>query len=448
VARPAKLSDPMAGHSSRVFPVTYEQEAIWLEDAMDPASSIYLVAWVVRLRGTVDTGAVEWTISQIVARHPALYSGLEFDGERIVQVMPEDHAVVVERLGRPDLDLDRALEQLVQRPLDLRVSPLRVTLLELAADDFVLIIQLHHVVVDDWSMAILEREFQEFYCARIAGRAARLPPLPLLPGEHAAAQRSAGIDPSVRTYWRERLRDAPTESTVPADQQSPRRGSPGEVIQFRIDAALGVGLRTMARRSRATAFTVLAAAVTVLLYAYNGSADQVLGTVVSRRGSAGVDQMFTCLAGIMPMRQSVRAEEGFGALVASTKQVVTGVIAHRDIPFSVVLRELKWRRSFGRPPLCQVVLVVDDVPRGSLELPGVTTERLYPHSGISLADLVISLLVDGDGYRGRLIYASDLFHPQTAERIATDLCALLAAGVAQPDLPLADVIAAVTPDRH
>lgn len=438
----------MAGDSSRVFPVTYEQEAIWLHDRRDPASSIYLESWVCRLRGAVDTSAVEWSISQIVARHPALHSGIEFDGEQLVQIARADHATVVERLGRPDLALDRALEQLVRRPLDVRASPLRPTLLELAPDDVVLVIQFHHLVVDDWALAILEREFQEFYCARVAGRAARLAPLPLPPGEYAAAQRTAGIAPSLVAYWRECLRDAPVESTVPADRPPPERpGSQGGLIRFPIDAALAGRLRAMARRSRVTPFTLLAAVVTALLCAYNGSYDQVLGTTVSRRGQAGLDQMITCLTGLMPLRQRVRAEEGFGALVASTKQVVTGTVAHRDIPFSIMLRELGWPRNFSRPPLCQVVLVVDDVPRRPLGLPGVTTERLHVHSGVSKVDLGITLVKDGDCYQGRLVYASDLFRPQTARQIAADFCALLAAGVAQPDLALADVIAGVAVGR-
>lgn len=436
----------MAEH---VFPVTYEQEAIWLHDRRDPAASIYLESWVGRLRGAVDTGAVEWAVSQIVARHPALHSGFEFDGEQIVQIVREDHAVAVERLPLdPGQDLDGVLEQLVRRPLDVQAAPLRVTLLELAADDVVLVIQLHHLVVDDWAVGILEREFQEFYCARITGRAARLAPLPLLPGEHAAAQRAAGVDPALVAYWRERLRDAPIESTVPADRPPPERPSgQGGLVRFQIDAVLSGQVRAMARRSRVTPFTLLAAAVTVLLCASNGSADQVVGAIVSRRGSAGLDQMITYVASLMPLRQRVGADEGFGALVTSTKQVVTDTVAHRDVPFSTIVRELAGPRNLSRPPLCQVVLVVDDVPRSPLDLPGVTTQRLQVHQGIAKVDLGIFLVKDGDRYQGRLVYASDLFRPQTAQQVVADFCALLAAGVAQPDVPLADVIAEVMADR-
>jgi hypothetical protein len=422
--------------------VTYEQEAIWLHDRRDPAASIYLEAWVCRLRGAVEAGAVEWAVSQIVARHPALRSGFDFDGEQVIQVADDDHVTVVERLGRSAEALDGLLERLVRRPLDVRVSPLRATLLELAPDDVVLLVQLHHLVVDDWAVAILEREFAEFYCARIEGRAPRLAALPLLPGEYAAAQRAAGIDAALVSYWRQRLRDAPMESTVPADRPPPQRpSSRGGLIRFEVDAAIAGQVRALARRSRVTPFTVLAAAVTALLYAYNGSPDQVLGTIVSRRGAAGLDQMITYLGSLMPLRQQVRADESFGALVATTKQVVTDTVAHRDLPFSAMLSEVRWPRSFSRPPMCQVVLVVDDVPRSPLRLPGVTAERLHVHQGIAKVDLGVFLVKDGDCYQGQLVYASDLYRPPTVQQIAADFCALLASAVAEPDLALADVIA-------
>jgi condensation domain-containing protein len=429
---------------ARAFPVTYEQEAIWLHDRRDPAASIYLESWVCRLRGAVDLGAVDWAIGQIVARHPALHSGIEFDGEELVQFEHDDHAVTVERLGRPDLTLDEALEQLIRRPLEVAVSPLRATVLELAPDDVVVVVQFHHLVIDDWALAILEREFGEFYRARVAGRPARLAPLPVLPGEYAAAQRAAGIDPALVEYWRGCLRDAPVESTVPADQPAQERVSNrGGLIRFELDAGLADQLRALARRTRVTPFTVLAAGVTALLFARNGCADQVLGTIVSRRGSAGLDQMFTCLTGILPLRQRISADESFSSLAAATKQVVTGTLAHRDLPFSVLLNQLSWPRNYRRPPLCQVVLVVDDVPRVPLELPGVAAEVLYVPTGIAKVDLGFTLVKDGAGYQGRLVYASDLFRLQTARQLVADLVALLAAGVAQPDLPLAEVISAV-----
>ncbi len=438
----------MTGPPQPTFPVTYEQEAIWLHDRRDPDSAIYLESWVCRLRGAVDTSAAEWAISQIVARHPALHSGIDFDGEQVVQVVHEARDVVVERLGPAERALDDSLAQLVRRPLDVRAAPLRATLLELAPDDLVLVIQLHHLVVDDWALAILEREFGEFYCARLAGRAARLPPLPLLPGEHAAAQRAAGVDPAVLAYWRESLRGAPIESTVPPDwPPSERPSSQGGLVRFQLDAATGDGLRALARRSRVTPFTVLAAAVTALLYADNGSCDQVLGAIVSRRGSAGLDQMITCLTGLLPLRLRFRADEGFGALVAATKQIVTDTVAHRDIPLPMILRQVGWPRSFSRPPLCQVVLVVDDVPRSRLELPGVTAERLDVPSGVAKVDLGLTLTKDGDCYQGRLGYASDRYRPQTARRLAADFCALLATVVAKPERPLADVVADVKSGR-
>lgn len=437
----------MAARALAVFPVTYEQEAMWLHDRMDPDPSIYLESWACRLRGVVDASAVEWAVTQIVARQPALRSRIDLDADGVVQTVYDD-APVVERLGRTDRDLDDVLEELVQRPLDIRRSPLRVTLLEQATDDVILVIQFHHAVVDDWALAILEREFQEFYSARVAGRAARLAPLPLQPGEYAAAQRARGIDAAVMGYWLERLHDAPRESTVPAELPPPGHPSRrGGLVRFQIDGALGDRLRLTSRRMRVTPFTLLAAAVTAQLYAYTGALDLVPGMVVSRRGQAELDQMIMCLADLMPLRQRVRAEGGFADLVASTKQAVTGAVANRDIPFWLLMKEIGWPRNFSRPPLCQVVLVVDDVPRSPIQLPGAEAERLYVHSGKSKFDIVITLVKENDLYQGFLVYASDLFRHETAQQIVADFCALLAALIDQPDRALADVTAGVVARR-
>lgn len=430
----------MTGCSLDVFPVTYEQEAMWIHDRMDPDPSIYLESWVCRLRGSVDPSAVEWAVTQILGRHQALRSSIDLHADRIVQIVHDD-AAVVERLSCPHRELNDVLEKLVRRPLDIRISPLRVTLLELSPDDVLLVIQFHHVVVDDWALAVLEQEFQEFYLARTLGRPARLAPLPLQPREYAAAQRAAGIDPSVAAYWQRRLRDAPAQSTIPADRPPPDHPSRrGGLVRFRLDAELGKRLRAAARGFRVTPFTLLAATLTALLHAYNGSPDQVLGIVVSRRGPAELNQMIMCLADLMPMRQRVRPEEGFAELVASTKDAVTGALAHRDLPFWLLLKELEWPTNFSRPPLCQVVLVVDDVPRPRLQLPDVRAERLYVHSGKSKFDIVITLVKEGDSYEGFLVYASDLFCQDTAQQIVVDFCALATAVIAEPTRALADVI--------
>lgn len=429
---------------AQAHPVTFEQQAMWLHDCLYDGQSIYLESWVSRLRGAVDLAAADWAIRQVVARHAALHSGIRLHGGQLVQVRQPDHVTDIERLRCPERSLGQELRRLVRRPLDVSTSPVRVTCLDVGAGDVVLVWQLHHLVVDDWALSILEREFGEFYRARVAGRRCELPLLTLLPGEYAAAQRASGFAPGLVDYWRERLRDAPAESTVPPDWPPPDVPTHrGGLVRFGIAAALGNGVRELARRSRTTPFTVLAAAAAALLAACNGAPDQVLGTVVSRRGAAGLDQMVTCLADLLPLRLRVPRADSFGELLRSARLVVTETVAHRDVPFSVLLRETGGSRSSTRPAICQLVLVVDDVPRAGLDLPGVQAERLYVHSGIAKFDLEITLVQEGDCYAGFLVYASDLFSTATARALEAGFRALLERAVNRPDLPLETILSAL-----
>jgi hypothetical protein len=427
-------------------PVTFEQEAMWLHDYLYNGQSLYLESWVCRLRGTLDIAAVDWTINQIVTRHSALHSGIRLEGRRLVQVLRPGLPVVVEWLPGFECSLDEDLQRLVRRPLDLSASPMRVTCLEVGAGDVVLVWQLHHLVADDWALSILEREFQEFYCARVDGRPAELPALPMQPGAYAAAQRRDGINPELADYWRKHLVNAPGESTLRPDRPPPEAPSHrGGLIRFRVGADLGNGIRSLARQSRTTPFTVAAAAVAALLWGCNGSEDQVLGTPVSRRGAVNVNLMFTCLTDLLPLRLHVRAEDSFGELIKSTKLAISGTLAHRDIPFSHLLRECGYPRSSPRPLLCQVILVVDDIPKADLDLPGLRAERLYVNSGISKFDLEIALVLEGAGYQGFLRYARDLFSAETARDILAGFRALLEGAVDQPSRPLGTMLGVLPP---
>jgi hypothetical protein len=427
------------------YPLTIEQEAMWLHDRLYHSQSIYLESWGCRLRGAVDMSTVEWAAKQIVARHPALHSSIRLADARLVQsVLQPGRPLVVEHLSCAENTLDVELPRLVRRPLDLRVSPVRLTCLRLGPADHVLVWQFHHLVVDDWALSILESDFRELYCARVAGRHPELPPLPLHPGPYAAAQRAKGVDPGLVDYWLRHLRGAPLESTVPPDRAPPDVPShQGHLVRFRIDEDLGDGIRGLARRSRTTPFVIAAAGLAALLQVCNGSADQMLGTVVSRRGAASLDQMFTCLADLLPLRLQVRTEESFAELVGRTKRVVADAVAHRDLPFSTLLREMGGPRTSHRPLLCQVGLVIDDIPKVSLDMPGVQVERLHVPSGIVKMDLEITLVKEGGCYQGFLVYADDLFHAETAQAVQAAFLVLLERVVARPGLALGRVLSAL-----
>jgi Condensation domain len=416
----------------KVYPVTYEQEAIWLDDHLSGGSSRYLESWVYRLWGQLDLDAVGWAISRVVDRHEALRSGLTDDGDSLVQTVWPSQDVPV-RQRSCDIDaLEGELRVIVSEPLDLDASPLRVTILELAPDQSALVVQFHHAVVDDWALDLFGQEFGELYTARTERRPAALAPPTMQLGEYALGQRSAPVDADVLGYWRERLRGAPDRSAVPPDPPDrPRPAAPSHAsgqVRFRVGDEAGQLVRQVGRLHRTTPFTVLAATAIALLCGYNGTSEVILGASVSRRGDASLDGLMGCLTGVLPLRQAVRPDQSFADLITSVRSTVLGAFAHRDIPYTLVARAAGRRYA----PLCQTVIVVDDAPRLRLELPGLTAERLYVPSGTSKFDLCLTLVIDGAGYQGFLDYASERYDPPTALRIVRDFQALLVAAVRDP----------------
>lgn len=431
-----------AARKANVYPMTLEQEAMWLDDHLDDGPSRYLESWVYRLSGPVDPEAAQWALARVVDRHEALRSGLTIEGDRLVQIVRPGHDTRLSQRACTQDGLDAELRRTVSQPLDLNNAPLRGTLLRLGAEDFVLVVQFHHAVVDDWSLAILDREFGELYGARVQGREPDLPPLPFQLGPYAVAQREAGIDPVVLGYWQKSLRRVPGTNAPPPDRPRPALPSHrGGQLRFRIDGGTGQGVRRLARALRTTPFTIFAATLSALLWGYTGAGEVILGTPVSRRGAARLDGLIGCLTDLLPLCLDFSACQTFRDVVASTRTSVLEAMAHRDIPYGVLVTQAVSRRRLGPTPLCQTVLVVDDAPRVPLNLPGIRAERLYVHPGICKFDLFLTLVVDDDGYQGFLEYAEELYDRRTAERVAADFSAALAAALTGADRPLTEIVA-------
>jgi len=429
-----------ADAGAKVYPMTYEQEGMWLDDHLDDEPSRYLEAWAYRLTGPLDTDALEWALAKIVDRHEVLRSRQVMQEDKLVQIMDLQHDTPLLRRPCAIAGLADELRRTVSEPLDLDVSPVRATLLELGADDAVLVIQFHHVVVDDTALAILDVELGELYCARVDRRPADLPPLPIEFGAYAQAQRTAGIDPSVLRYWKNRLEHLPARSSVPPDRPRPAWPSHrGGQIRFRISQDTVRLIRRVGRAHRSSPFVVLAAALTALVSSRNGSNDLIIGTPVSRRGSADLDAMMGCLTDLLPLRQVIRPGDSFADLVESTRKVVWEAVEHRDIAYSEIVAGAVARKELRRSPLCPTVLVVDDA-RLPLDMRGLKAERLYLYPPATKFDLFLTFVLNSGGYDCFLDYATDLYDPGTAERIAQDYATVLQTAVNDPGLPLPEIL--------
>ncbi|MFM9368115.1 non-ribosomal peptide synthetase [Streptomyces sp. Da 82-17] len=431
-----------------------EQESIWLNDQMQHGScadsgrpSPYVENWTYRLTGPLDPVAVEAALSGIVGRHEALRSSLGLvDGvpsQRVEGALP----VRVRQRSVPPAELDAAVRAAVSVPVPLDRPPLlRATLLAAGPQEHVLAVAVHHAVLDGWSLRLLDEEFGELYRAATEQRPPRLAALPVQFGPYALARRGrprAELDDLV-AHWRAVLDGAPAESSFPARRARPavpsRRGGQ---VRFRIGAGTVRELRALARTLRVTPFALLAAALSALVGRLSGERDVVIGTPMSRRGDPQLEPLIGCLTDLLPLRS--RLDGGFADLARAVRSAVWDAVAHREVSYGRLVRELAGERTLGRFPLFQVVLTVDDADTPGLDLPGVTARRLHPHNGTAKFDAFVHLIPQGglpegglgsDGYLGLLEYASDLFDHADAERLAARFVTLLESALRDPQLPL------------
>nr|WP_240929717.1 amino acid adenylation domain-containing protein [Streptomyces coryli] len=433
--------------------MSYEQESIWLNDQLQDGASRYVESWNHWLSGPVDHLAVEEALTGIVARHATLRSRLAMaDGEPVQQVLPPMPVRVDKQSVTAD-ELDAALREAVGRPLPLNEPPLlQATLLHTGPAEAVLVVRLHHAVVDGWCFRLLDLEFSERYRAAVAGRPPQLPELPTTFTGYAAAQRrrpAAELE-ELLAHWREVLDGAPRESAIPAPRPRPEALSHrGGQTRFRISAQLAEQARRLARDLRTTPFSVFATALSGLVARWSGQDDVVIGTPISRRDEPELEPVIACLTDVLPLRHQLPPAAPFAEHVTATQQSLWEAIACRDIPFGHLVNELDTDRTLARFPLFQIVLTVDDAAAPGLDLPGIEAERLHLHNGTAKFDLFLHLVPDGDGgYLGLLEYATDLYEAADADRIATGFTTLLADAVAHPRWPLSDLETVSEADRR
>lgn len=439
-ARTMRAPGPAAaGSRLRRYPMSREQEALWVDDQVAGGPSRYLEHWACTLSGPLDVDALEWALGQIVERHEVLRTRLTEDAGEPVQIVTDPAPVRLVRRARARPELPAELDRVVAEPLDLDEAPLRPWLIDVHAEQYVLVVQFHHAVIDDWALNVFQRELRQFYEFRTGDRALTQTPLPMQAGDHALAQRAAGLPPADLAYWTDLVRDAPRSCTIPPDR-------PGPVDQlhrnrrhtFRIDPEVIRSVRAVGRDLHATPFTVFAGAMAMLLWQYGWPDEVIFGAPVSLRGTADVDGMIGYLSNPLPIRLAVAPDTTVRSLIGATKSAVLGALAHRSVPYSQLVRMARVGSDVEAPPLCDVGLVVDDMHWEPFALGTVVARRIYIPPTTAKFSVNFSLMADDDGgYTGFCDYDADVFLATTMVRATERFGELLAHCAAGVDEPLA-----------
>ena len=434
-------------------PVSFAQRQMWLIDQMAPGNVAYNMPNGFRLKGHLDVEALEGAINDVVARHEILRTTFEVrDGEPSQLIHPA-HEVALETIGLDDLPIDeremrlRALAvERATRSFDLARLPLiRVFVFRLNENENVLIVNLHHIVGDGLSIKLLMNEIDAHYRARTVGTAPRVPQLTVQYADYARWQREtmAGDDYADQMeYWRTELAGPLPVLELPCDKlRPPIQSFRGGNVFFNVPSALAQELGRVGAREGCSPFMTMLAALSLLLYRYSGAEDILIGVPISMRNFEEVQGLIGNFLNIVALRCDLSGDPTFVELLRRSRETSLAAFSNSQLPFDVLIKNLKCERDPSRNPIFQVLLqilsadvVSEDRPEAaSLRAIGdIEIENFHFDFGVAQVDLALHLYDEPAGYVGRFEYCTDLFERQTIERLSGSFEELLRAVVANP----------------
>ncbi|WP_306744603.1 non-ribosomal peptide synthetase [Saccharothrix yanglingensis] len=416
-------------------PLSFPENRLWLLGRLDQDSGAYHMPVVLRLRGQLDVTALEAALNTLVRRHEALRTAYPVvDGEPVARVTPFRPARLPVEDAAED-DLARRAAEVVAQPMDLGEGPLfRVRLLRAGPDLHVLVLCLHHIVGDGWSLGILAGELADAY----RGGPEPVPP-PIRYGDFARWQREwltgEPLDLLVR-HWRERLDGLPPVSAPPAELARPaRRGHRGGRTRFALTGASAARLDEFVRLEDVSPFVFFMTALFALLHRYTGQDDLAIGTVVANRNRAESEKVVGCFINTLVLRVDLSGDPSFRELLGRVHESYVDAFAHQDLPFDQLVAHLRPDRDPARDPVAQVVLTYQNANPVPWRLPGLDVSALRVERETARFDLALSVR-ESDGYRCAWEYNRDLFTEGGAAMFADNLGSLVGAALDAPDEPL------------
>ncbi|MFT7866116.1 MULTISPECIES: non-ribosomal peptide synthetase [Amycolatopsis] len=463
-ARLAEALDPgrgrrpalVAADRPDVLPLSFAQQRLWFLDRLDGPSATYNIPWAWELTGPVDTDALRAALGDVVARHEVLRTLLvEEDGTPRQVVLDEADPVLVTEAAA-DLDESVAAAASYCFALDAEI-PIRATLVSAGPDRHVLVLLVHHVAGDGWSLPPLKRDLDTAYAARLRGERPQWTPLPVQYADYTLWQREMfgrADDPDSllgrqAAFWRDTLAGIPDELALPADRpRPPRSTNRGAAVPFTVPASVHRGLQELAHRSDTSTFMVLQAALAALLTRLGAGTDIPLGTPVAGRSDHALDDLAGFFVNTLVLRTDTGGDPTFRQLLDRVREADLAAYAHQDLPFEHLVELLNPPRSLARHPLFQVMLAVYHSGPEPERLLGL--DAAYRDTGLRQAkfDLSFDLVETADGIDGDLEYSLDLFDEPTARTLTERLVRVMTAVVADPDRPLSRLDVLDAPERE
>ncbi|WP_235191071.1 non-ribosomal peptide synthetase [Amycolatopsis rifamycinica] len=417
------------------LPLSFAQQRLWFLHGLEGGSATYNVPLVMRLAGELDVEALRSALNDVVARHEALRTVFPVaDGVPYQRVLPEG---TVELTVREVADADSEVARLVRGVFDLGAGvPVRAELLTAGPRRHVLVLVLHHIAADGWSLTPLWRDIATAYRARLHGDAPQWTPLPVQYADYTLWQREllATEEPAQLAYWRKTLAGLPDRIALPLDRPHPPVSAHrGEFFAFAWDAGLRAGLAGLARACGASPFMIVHAGLAALLSRLGAGTDIPIGTPVAGRGDPALDDLVGFFVNTLVLRVDTGGDPSFRDLVARVRERGLDAYAHQDVPFERLVEAVNPARSLAHHPLFQTMLAWQNTPGTGVELPGLTVTGQPVGTGTAKFDLWFSFTERADGLHGLAEFNAEVFDRATVTGLLDRLETLLRQVVAAPD---------------
>lgn len=436
--RPVKRDNPL--------PLSFAQQRLWLTEQLQPNSCDYNEPVALHLAGFLNIAALEKSVNEIIRRHEILRTTFQVTEGQPVQVIAANYELRVSIINLKELPKTKSEEeacllarQEAQLPFDLTRLPLiRVTVLQISDRQNVLLITVHHIVWDGWSIGVLIQELNTLYQAFCAGKPALLPELPIQYADFAVWQRKWLQGETLEdklAYWLKSLgNNLPTmqlPTVCPRTQVTTNRGNSLSSV---IPCNLADKIQTLSYQENVSLFMTLLAAFQVLLLRYTNQDDLVIGTDIANRNLCETQALIGFFTNLLVLRTSLRGNPSFRKLLKRVSQITLEAYEHQDLPFELLVKALQPKRNSSNiPPLCQVLFVFQNTPMPSLNLTGLTLEKRVWRNDTARFDLAVFLTRTSEGIVQNWRYNSDLFTSSTISVMASHFENLLSSIVRQPD---------------
>lgn len=419
------------------LPVSFAQERLWFLEKLNPGEAAYHIPFALVVTGKLDIDALQQSTQALINRHETLRTTFrEVDGQP-VSVVHTPMQIRIEHLDTAVTE-DEAIRTFIHHPFDLSRGPLfRLGVYQRAEEEHVLVFNIHHMIVDGWSLGIIVQELFTLYACQRTGTAPTLPPLPLQFIDFAHWQRRYIANKTVENsvhFWREQLAGAPAFLDLPTDYPRPHYyTTAGDTVAFTLPPELAQDIKALSHQTQTTLYMLLLAAFQALLYRYSQQEDLVIGSPVANRAQTEVEKMIGFFTNTLALRAQFTASTSFASLLTQVRTTTLQALAHQAVPFDKVVETLQPERNPAHNPIYQVLFALQNNTFELPNIPGLTVTYKNVNTATSKLDLFLEMWEEDDQIAARLEYNTALFSRATIVRMSKHFQTLLAGMVAAPD---------------